>query len=77
MNVNSNEFKALKKTVGFFAIASIAATVFVYASLFIPTQVIIWAILIAMFATGFATGFWLMYEANLSRLNDEEKRNGE
>jgi membrane protein implicated in regulation of membrane protease activity len=73
MNVNSNEFKALKKTVGFFAIASIAATVFVYASLFIPTQVIIWAILIAMFSLG----FWLMYEANLSRLNDEEKRNGE
>jgi putative Ca2+/H+ antiporter (TMEM165/GDT1 family) len=72
MNVNSNEFKALKKTVGFFALASIAATVFVYASLFIPTQVIIWAIIIAMFATG----FWLMYEANLSRLNEQEKRNG-
>jgi putative Ca2+/H+ antiporter (TMEM165/GDT1 family) len=72
MNVNSNEFKALKKTVGFFALASIGATAFVYVSLFIPIQVIIWLLTIGFLVLG----FWFMYEANLSRLNEQEKRNG-
>lgn len=71
MNVNSVEFKAFKKTVGFFAIASIAATVFVYASFLIPLQVIIWAMILALFGTG----FWFMYEANLERMKREEERN--
>jgi len=69
MNVNSIEFKAFKKTVGFFAIASIAATAFVYASLFIPLQIIVWAIIIGMFAAG----FMFMYEANLEKMKREEK----
>ena len=69
MNVNSVEFKAFKKTVGFFAIASIAATVFVYASLFIPLQIIVWAIIIGMCAAG----FMFMYEANLEKMKREEK----
>ena len=73
MNVNSVEFKAFKKTVGFFAIASIAATAFVYASLFIPLQIIVWAIIIGMFAAGFAAGFMFMYEANLEKMKREEK----
>ena len=69
MNVNSVEFKAFKKTVGFFAIASIAATAFVYASLFIPLQIIVWAIIIGMCAAG----FMFMYEANLEKMKREEK----
>lgn len=69
MNVNSVEFKAFKKTVGFFALASIGATAFVYATLFIPMQVVIWAMILAMLGVG----FWFMYEANLDKLKREEK----
>jgi hypothetical protein len=71
MNVNSVEFKAFKKTVGFFALASIGATAVVYASFLIPLNIIIWAIILALFCTG----FWFMYEANLERMKIEEKRN--
>lgn len=69
MNVNSVEFKAFKKTVGFFALASIGATAFVYASLFIPLQIIVWAIILGMVSIG----FWMMYEANLEKMKREEK----
>lgn len=64
----SNKFKAFKKTVGFFAIASILATLFVYATLWIPLQYIVYAIIIAMFSFG----FWMMYEVNLEKLEREE-----
>ena len=64
----SNKFKAFKKTVGFFAIASILATVFVYATLWIPLQYIVYALIIAMFSFG----FWMMYEVNLEKLEREE-----
>jgi hypothetical protein len=67
--VNSNEFKALKKTVGFFALASIATTVLVYGSLFIPIEYIVYAIIAGMF--GF--GFWMMYSVNLQKLEYDEK----
>jgi len=69
LDVNSNEFKALKKTVGFFALASIGATVLVYGSLFIPFEYIVYAIIIGMF--GF--GFWMMYSVNLQKLEYDEK----
>jgi hypothetical protein len=71
MNINSVEFKAFKKTVGFFALASIGATAFVYASLFIPLQIIVWAMILAMFGVG----FWFMYEANLDKMKREESNN--
>jgi hypothetical protein len=69
MNVNSNEFKAFKKTVGFFALASIGATAFVYLSFLIPLQYIIYAIVIVMLALGFS----MMYSANLEKMKLDEK----
>jgi hypothetical protein len=71
MNVNSVEFKAFKKTVGFFALASIGATAFVYATLFIPMQIVIWAMILAMLGIG----FWFMYEANLDKMKRDEGNN--
>ena len=64
----SNKFKAFKKTVGFFAIATILATLFVYSTLWIPLQYIVYSVIVGMFAFG----FWMMYEANLEQLNREE-----
>jgi hypothetical protein len=69
MNVNSNEFKAFKKTVGFFALVSIGATAFVYLSFLIPLQYIIYAIVIVMLALGFS----MMYSANLEKMKLDEK----
>jgi len=67
----SNKMKALSKTLGFFAIASIAATAFVYATLWIPLEYIVYALISGMFSYG----FWLMYTVNLERLDREDERN--
>jgi hypothetical protein len=69
LDTNSNEFKAFKKTVGFFALASICATAFVYLSFLIPMQYIIYAMIFGMFTLGFS----LMYSANLEKLKMNEK----
>lgn len=60
---------ALRKTLGFFAIASILATAFVYATLWIPLHYIIYAVIAGLFGTG----FWMMYEVNLQKLENEER----
>jgi cytochrome c biogenesis protein CcdA len=65
----SNKFKAVKNTVGFFALASIIATLLVYSTLWIPLQYIVYAMIIGMFIFG----FWMMYEFNLEKLEREEE----
>lgn len=67
----SNKLKAFRKTMGFFAIALILATLFVYATLWIPLEYIVYALISGMFTYG----FWLMYTVNLEQLNREDERN--
>jgi hypothetical protein len=65
----SNKLIAFRKTVGFFALASIGATALVYGSLFIPLEYIIYTCVAGLFTLG----FWLMYSANLQKLEMDEK----
>jgi hypothetical protein len=69
LDVNNNKFKAFKKTVGFFALASIGATALVYGTLFIPFQYIVYSVILGLFVTG----FWMMYSVNLQQLENDEK----
>jgi hypothetical protein len=65
----SNKLIAFRKTVGFFALASIGATVLVYATMFIPLDYIVYGCIAGLFSAG----FWLMYTANLQKLEMDEK----
>jgi hypothetical protein len=65
----SNKLIAFRKTVGFFALASIGATAFVYGSLFIPLEYIIYTCIAGLMIFG----FWLMYSVNLQKLEMDEK----
>ena len=67
----SNKIKALRQTVGFFALASIGATLFVFGTMWVPLEFIVYSVIFGMIA--FA--FWMMYQVNLERLNSEEIRN--
>lgn len=66
----SNKLKALIKTVGFFALASIGALIFVYATLWIPLEFIVYSLIFGMASYG----FWVMYQVNLERLDREDER---
>jgi len=63
--------KAFLKTLSFAVVASIGAMVFVFATMWIPLEYIIYSLIFGMFAYG----FWLMYTVNLERLDREEERN--
>jgi len=65
----SNKLIAFRKTVGFFALASIGATALVYATMFIPLDYIVYGCIAGLFSAG----FWLMYTANLQKLEMDEK----
>ena len=67
--MNELKFKAFRQTVGFCAIASIASVALVYLASILSAQVITWIIIAALFASG----FYLMYSVNLSRLEMEER----
>ena len=66
----SNKLKALRQTFIFFVFATILAFAFVYATLWIPLEYIVYALIAGMFTYG----FWIMYQVNLERLERDEKR---
>ena len=66
----SNKLKALKQTFVFFIFATIVAFAFVFATLWIPFEFIVYALIAGMFTYG----FWIMYQVNLERLEREESR---
>lgn len=67
---NTNKFLAFKQTLGFFAIAAVAATVFVYGTMFIPVEYVVYTFIFGLLAFG----FWLMYTVNLEKLERAEKK---
>lgn len=71
MNVNSSEFKALKKTLIFFVLGSIGAVVLAFATLFIPLDVLVWGFIVGTLSFG----FWFMYQVNLEQIKNEERFN--
>lgn len=71
MDLNSNEFKALKKTLIFFVLGSIGAVVLAFATLFIALDVLIWCFIIGTLSFG----FWFMYQVNLEQIKNEERFN--
>ena len=62
--------KALRQTLVFFVFATIVAFAFVFATLWIPLEFIVYALIAGMFTYG----FWIMYQVNLERLEREESR---
>lgn len=66
----SIRMKAFLNTLGFAVVASIGALLFVFATMWIPFEFIVYALIFGMFAYG----FWIMYQVNLERLEREESR---